>query len=254
VLELPVKAWHRVRSELGFPADRIDAAMHRFGAAFPDASFVQVGANDGVSRDPLRMQISRRRWSGVMVEPVPSVFARLEQRYGDHPRIRLENSAITSSAGVLPFFALREPAPGEDVWPLYHTLGSFQRDVILSHKEFIPDIEDRLVETDVPCMTFEHLCEKHGLDRLDVLLIDTEGHDWTVLQTVDLARRQPGLIVYEHCHLPAEDAQAARAHLSEHGYVTFEHGLDTAALDAGIDDRALQDFFARQPGSRPPAG
>ena len=31
---------------------------------------------------------------------------------------------------------------------------------LLSHRDLIPDIEQRLVATEVPCMTFESLCTK----------------------------------------------------------------------------------------------
>jgi FkbM family methyltransferase len=242
----------RLRRELGLPLDRIEAAVQMFGAAHPNATFVQVGANDGVARDPLRMQVERRLWSGIMVEPVPYVFKRLEERYGNHPRVQLEMSAVAEEPGVLPFYHLREAEPGEEVWTWYHALGSFKREVVLSHKSFIPDIEDRLTQTEVPCVNFNVLCERRGLTHLDLLQIDTEGYDYEILRSVDLTVWRPRLIIYEHHHLSADDHRAARNLLTNAGYLTFEHGLDTAALDAtrlGPADKALHKFFLKTPDS-----
>jgi len=223
--------------------------MQLFGAVYPDATFVQVGANDGMARDPLRTQIQRRRWRGVMVEPVPYVFKRLSARYGNHPRIKLEQSAIADREGVLPFYHLREALPGEEVWSWYHALGSFRREVVLSHQSFIPDIASRLVETEVPCTILSSLCERHGLAHVDLLFIDTEGYDYEVLRTVDFEARRPRVIVYEHIHLSADDRQNAQELLTRQGYWVFEHGLDTAALDStriSAADKRLVNLF-REP-------
>lgn len=206
--------------------------MHQFGSAYPDATFMQIGANDGSARDPLKLQIARRRWRGVMVEPVPYVFKRLAARYAGHPRIRLEQVAIAAQDGSLPFYHLREAEPNEKVWKYYHALGSFRREVLLTHDNFIPDIASRVVETQVRCTTLNSLWERSGWGDLDLLVIDTEGYDYEILRTVDFTSMRPRLVVYEHVHLSDEDGRAARELLKRHGYRLFEHGLDTAALDS----------------------
>lgn len=230
--KIVLKGWYRFRSTIGLPADRIEAAMQILGLAHPDAAFLQIGANDGMARDPLRIQIERRRWRGVMVEPVPYVFERLEARYGKHPRIQLQQLAIAEREGTMTFYHLRKATPGEKVWPYYHALGSFRRDVVLKHETFIPDIASRLVETEVPCTTLAGLWRSSGLTELDLLFIDTEGYDYEILRTVDFTTIRPRVVVYEHIHLSPEDRRAAQDLLAEQGYWFFEHGLDTAALDS----------------------
>ena len=44
--------------------------LDAFAQSFPQAFFVEIGANDGEQHDHLRPLILSRRWSGVMVEPV----------------------------------------------------------------------------------------------------------------------------------------------------------------------------------------
>src|ERR1700677_3287835 len=47
--------------------------------------FIQVGAYDGLSTDPLRKYIARCPWSGVMLEPQPRPAERLRELYADRP-------------------------------------------------------------------------------------------------------------------------------------------------------------------------
>ena len=74
----------------------------------------------------------------------------------------------------------------------------------------IPDVERRVVSIDVPGVTFESLCRTHSVDKVDLILIDTEGYDWQILKTIDLAAVRPRLLVYEHYHLSDEDRRRCR--------------------------------------------
>ncbi len=73
-------------------------------------------------------------------------------------------------------------------------------------------------------------------ERVDVVLVDTEGYDWEVLRSIDLDPVRPRLLVYEHFHLDAGDRVACREHLERHGYETMEEGFDTWCLEPRPDD------------------
>ena len=220
--------------------------LRAFARAYPEARFVEVGANAGDHHDLLREHVLRRRWRGIMVEPVPYVFERLRRNYEGLGRIALENVAIADTDGTLPFYHLAEAGPGEDGglphW--YDGIGSFSRDTVLGHAEHIPDIEKRLVCTEVPCLTFDSLLARHGLDRIDLVLIDTEGHDYEILRDVDLARYRPRVVVFEHFHLSDDERAAAREQLAAAGYETLEEHFDTFSLDVRPDD-ALTRLWGR---------
>lgn len=220
--------------------------LRAFAAAYPAARFVEIGANDGHQHDHLRPFVTSLDWTGVMVEPVPYVFERLRENYAGVAGVALERAAIAESDGTRPLYHLAEvPAPearGLPSW--YDGIGSFSRDALLSHAPEIPDLEDRMVTTEVACLTFESLCARHGLDRIDLLTVDTEGYDWGVLRTVDFAARRPRLVVYEHYHLSAADRGACADHLRDHGYELLAEGFDTFALRTGEDD-ALERTWRR---------
>jgi FkbM family methyltransferase len=220
--------------------------LRAFADAHPDAVFVEIGANDGLQHDHLRPFIGSHRWRGVMVEPVPYIFERLRRNYAGVERVALENAAIGDRDGTLPFFFLVDaPEDERRLMPdWYDGIGSFSRASVAGHVVHIPDIEERIVRQDVPTLTFDSLCRRHGLEHVDLLVVDTEGYDWEIIRRVDLGAWRPELIVYEHFHLSPGDRAACAEHLRAHGYRTLEEGFDTMCLRDGAGDR-LERFWQR---------
>lgn len=231
----------RWRTRLSPPTRSVlEPVLEAVSHARPRVRFIQVGSNDGEQQDPLHDAIRRFGWAGIMVEPVPFVFERLQRTSGALPGVALENVAIAGSDGEAAFHHL-SPATDGEVPAWYDGLGSFSLDVIRSHRHAIPDIDDRIVTTVVPTMTFDSLCAAHGVDRLDVLHVDTEGYDGEILRLVDFERLRPIVVVYEHHHLAPEDRAACRALLEAWGYDLVEYGLDTWAFNPErLDDAAAQ--------------
>ena len=204
-----------------------------FAEAYPRAVFVEIGSNDGEQHDHLRPHILARDWTGVMVEPVPYVFERLRRNYAHVGRVRLANVAIAERDGRVPFFHLSAPpedlvAAGLPDW--YDGIGSLSREHLLAHRDHFPDLEERLVTSDVEALSYASLLARFGLEHVDLLVIDTEGHDARILRSIDFSADQPRLVVYEHFHLPRSERDAAAAHLRAAGYETLEEGFDTFAL------------------------
>jgi len=220
--------------------------LRAFAREYPEAFFVEVGANDGEAEDQLRPHILKHRWRGIMVEPVPWIFERLRANYGHLERVELANVAIADHDGTLPFYHLAEAAEGEPLPGWYHTIGSFSRDAVLGNARQISDIERRLVETEVPTLTFDSLLARHGAPRVDLVLTDTEGHDWEIIRSIDLATHRPRLVVYEHYHLPVATRDQRTAHMADAGYDTLEEGFDTFCLRRG-DDRLDRAFAGLEP-------
>lgn len=46
--------------------------------------FLQIGSNDGLESDPLRKFITRDRWYGILVEPLPDTFKKLLANYNSY--------------------------------------------------------------------------------------------------------------------------------------------------------------------------
>jgi len=212
--------------------------LRLFADAYPEVFFIEIGSNDGEQHDHLRPLILSRNWRGVLVEPVPYVFERLRQNYDGVEGLIFENVAIADRDGERPFFHLRQadPAETDKVPHWYHGLGSFSAEAVLGHARHIPDVRERLVETSVACVTFETLCRRNEIGSVDLILVDTEGHDFEILKEIDLTAYRPRLVIYEHYHLSPGDRSACQSMFEQAGYETMEEGFDTFCLDVEVRD------------------
>jgi FkbM family methyltransferase len=223
--------------------------LRAFAQAYPEAVFVEIGANDGHQHDHLRPILDERGWSGVMVEPVPFVFERLRANYGGRGGIRLENVAVADRDGALPFYHLRQVAdPEREGLPSwYDGIGSFSEETVRNHAALIPDLDERLVRVEVPCLTFDSLCARCELAWVDLLLLDTEGYDHEILASIDWSRHRPRLVVYEHYHMRSETRRSLEERLTGLGYECKSEGFDTWCLQTGVEDELTRRFRALAP-------
>jgi FkbM family methyltransferase len=201
--------------------------------------FVQVGSNDADFGDPLRAFILRGGWHGVMIEPVPYVFARLRQKYSAFPDITCLNIAIAETDSTREFFHLRES--GDDLPKWYDQVGSFSKEHVLKHQQYIPDLPDRLITSLVQCKPLSSVLASFESNSLDVLHSDIEGHDDLVVSALLSSSYRPKVLIYEHMHLPAQVAEVTREKLIKAGYQLFldaHHTVAVLATETALLDAA----------------
>ena len=228
------------------PGRQLYQVIHEFARIYRDAFFIQVGANDGTGEDPLTQSVAHWQWSGIMIEPVPYVFERLERTYGTHPRIRLANVAIADHDGVQEMYFLAEADADAAVPDWYDKLGSLRKDVILKHTDSIPDIEQRLTALEVACVTFDTLCRDHDVNHVDLVQIDTEGYDFEIIKLIDLERLRPMIVMFENYHMDLATHDACLTHMRAHGYEHLSDGMDTVCLrtsGSGRRHRRMRRFW-----------
>jgi len=212
-------AWvRRVYCFLGFGTRTDRDFIFALARSQKDVFFLEIGANDGESGDPLHHFIKRYKWSGVALEPVPDIFARLQSTYHDNKNVAPLCAALSHQDGSMPFYRVK---PGPEVPGFCNELGSFKRDVILSHKPLFLAIEENIIETEVKTVRFDTLVEMFGIEKIDVILIDTEGYDYEVLKEIDFKRFLPNLVVYEHMHLDDRAKSESKELLTQLGYEVY---------------------------------
>ena len=216
-----------------FRRSHTDALLMDFAMALPEATFIQIGANDGFTGDPLNHLLVRPdiTWSGVLVEPVPHLFAQLSERYAQYPALRLERAAICETDGSVVIHRLQTKTD-DSLW--LQQLPSLDPDLLQSNARQFGLTNARAIAENVPCFCVATLLARHRLNQLDLLVIDTEGWDWRILRQFDLAHLQPKLILYEHQHLSVQERKEAHEFLSKHtyGWAETEEG-DTIAWRVG---------------------
>jgi len=210
------------------PLDLVVAAYRR--NKHRDPFFMQVGANDGRVGDQIHPLVKRYSLRGVLIEPQRDVYARLKENYAadfGSSGFTFVNAAIGTSDGNLPFYRIK---PGETRGPEWlHMIASFDKSVLLTHADRIPDLESMIVTEQVRCVTFDTLFKENDFEHIDLLQIDAEGFDAQVLRLFDVPTRKPAIIRFEHKHLTGPDYGMSLNMLANQGYNLAICGQDTVA-------------------------
>lgn len=208
-------------TELGFDLEFVVAHLM---LRRKDLFFIQIGANDGITNDPLYKFITEFGWQGILVEPMPESFAALQETHRGRPGLTLLNAALAGEDGTLPIYTVRIDAGTFQKAQMY---SSFDRNVVLRNSRFVPDIANRIEEVQVKAVSMKTLLGHAGSRPVDILAIDAEGFDYTILKMIDFTRLKPAIILYEHTHLNKADQEAAAELLAAHGYRMTRDTLDT---------------------------
>jgi FkbM family methyltransferase len=194
-------------------------------------TLVQVGAYP-TDEDPLSL-ISDSPYRMILVEPQPSAMARLKDRYLHDPRIEIVGSAIGSKPGISPFFVV-ENADG--ILPAWlEQLASFDRSHLEKFARVAPEILPRIRQTQVNVETLPSMLARLNMDTVDILLIDTEGHDYEILRQIAIMKAKPAVVRFEHGHLTRHDREAAWEFLVNAGYRIALLDRDTLGV---LDEQA----------------
>lgn len=190
--------------------------------------FIQVGANDGIFGDPLRKFILEYPWRGVLIEPQPDIFANLHKNYESiNDRLVFENLAIAAKIGEITMYRARNAETDGEAWAM--SVSSLNPKIVGKQ---LRAGRNGLEPFSVRCVTLDYLVECHQMNEIDILQIDSEGHDYEVLRTLDLRKTAPRIVQLEHGHLSPADVDRTVQYLSSNGYRILYggHQMDTLAL------------------------
>lgn len=143
-----------------------------------DFFFVQIGANDGISNDPIRKWIIEYNWSGLMFEPQLKCFQDLKILYENNKNIQTINCGIAKENGKKILYK--------------HSLGSGGSSLLLRKEYCSKDLFE-----EVDCITFEEMINIYKIKNIDLLVIDTEGYDLQILDSIDFNLIIPKNIWFE---------------------------------------------------------
>lgn len=178
-------------------------------------SVVQIGANDGVTYDPIHHHVQSRGWSLLAVEPLGPAFERLTENYRSNPNVKCVQCAVANSDGVMTLYTL---ASNPDASDRYDLIASFSLDVLKQHWRRIPHLEDRIIAQSVNAVTLETLLNQNNIDEIDLLQIDTEGFDYEVIKMAFAAGLRPPIIAFEWTHLDQTTMWECKRALVERDY------------------------------------
>ena len=173
-------------------------------------TFFEVGANNGLAQSNTAYLEKYMGWRGVLVEPVPMLFA---ECVANRPKSIVANACLVA-----------DDFPDSVMEILYSDLMSVVDDPArnqIAAKAHLDEGRRIVSETRlaghpflVPTTTVSKLLDRHGVTRLDFFSLDVEGYELEVLKGIDFSRHRPGYFLVE-----VRDKIQLDRFFGEHGYV-----------------------------------
>lgn len=158
-----------------------DVVLFRALRHVESGHYIEIGANDPTV-DSVSAPFYHRGWSGITVEPV---HAYAERHRAERQRDTLIEAAISD-----------DPSGSVVLHQIADTgLSSLLDGVGLAHREAGWSV----TEETVPARRLDDILDQVGWDGVDIqfMIVDTEGAERTVLDTIDLHRWRPWVLVIE---------------------------------------------------------
>ena len=129
----------------------------------------------------------------MLVEPQPVAFEKLQSTYADVDGLVFLNGAVAEQRGSSPFYYLGD-VTDSDPWFLGQ-IASFDRGHIVKHLGEHRDAVARIVSKDVSTMPLGDVL-KQAPRPVEVLQIDAEGLDATIVISLDLTEYRPAVVPF----------------------------------------------------------
>ena len=166
--------------------------MYNFG-------LVVIGAHHGYW---LQDEIKKTSKNILLIEAVPYNFLQLKERYKNFNNIFFEQNFIGGNNSQISFFFVKEDSISKLGKHWAGGIGSFSKRHILDHKSKRFNIKDSDInEIQIQSTTFNKLCERHKISIIDKLLIDAEGAEKQIIETIDYKKIIIKELVFEYKHL-----------------------------------------------------
>jgi FkbM family methyltransferase len=160
---------------------------------------VVIGAHHGFW---LENQIQETSKKILLVEPVKYNFLQLKERYKDLNNVYFENSFINDNKNKIDFFFVKENSIDKLGKHWASGIGSFSKQHILNHKSKRFNITDNDIDDiEIQPITFDELCEKHNINFIDKLLIDVEGSEKKIIESINYKKVLIKELTFEYKHL-----------------------------------------------------
>lgn len=180
-----------------------------------DVFFVQIGANDGITFDPIYNFILKNGWKGILFEPGDDAYNQLINNYKEVQNLIFEKSAVSNYDGKGNLFC------GSTI--LHFTLVES-----VANRYF--SVQPKPVEVEILSPTT--VINKYNIKKLDLLQIDTEGHDMTIIRAFPFNIIKPKAIRFEFIHLAFDNESDSKAEefLINLGYKIYKNSNDILAV------------------------
>jgi FkbM family methyltransferase len=182
-----------------------------------DFNFIQVGGFDGISNDIIKPIISNYQIEGIILEPQVFAYEKLVRNYKEFPNVEILNVGV-SDADCIRDFHFTKDYPSQ--------VCSVDYDHLIKHKVPPSHISNRKVQF----LTIDSLMVKFEMGNLDFLQIDAEGHDFSIIKSINFRNNRPRIIRFEAVHMTQNKLSELLSILSDYEYQFVIEGNDITAI------------------------
>ena len=206
--------------------DHPEYFLQRYFAGWKHVEFIQIGAHDGISGDPIRPNVLRNTfWSGVLVEPNPKLFEQLKSNYTGHARLSFKCAAISDSPGVLPFYVFDERGCKGQFPHWWSEVSSLDKRHLI--RELPEECHAHIDQIEVPVLTLHEIISGDPGKNVNLIVMDVEGHEPPILRYILNSNIRPDVLVFEHKHMPQSFRMEFTTEFCIEGYRAKAYGRDT---------------------------
>lgn len=133
-----------------------------------NGTFLEMGALDGIKYSNTKFFEDTMNWSGVLIEPIPSEFAKLKM---NRPRCTLFQCAVSTNEGVVEMYehnavsSVKENTT-DDFFNTWHKSKNI-----------------KIIQ--VPSRRLDSILHEAGVKKIDFWSLDVEGSEFEALQSMD---------------------------------------------------------------------
>lgn len=154
---------------------------------------LQIGANDGVSFDPVFPLAKLKNVTIHCFEPVKDYYDLLKLNYSNNENVLTYNYAISAKSTKMQFYKVRT-----DALTKYPEWAKGTSTFYLENLKMLGFKSEDIEKIDVKMISYDEALELCNLKCPNVLVMDIEGYDIEIFECIDFDGNTPDIILFEH--------------------------------------------------------
>ncbi len=184
---------------------------------FKDGFYVDVGAYDGITFSNTHRFHLFHNWSGINIEPLTKAFELLKQNRNSDINL---NIAITNKKGSEKFIESNEDM-----------LSGLSSGMVMEHIDRIKKSKEGEKTYSVDTDLLKNILEEHGVSNINLLSIDVEGNELSVVKSINFKKTFIDVIIFESNDYNKNNTLKIKKILNKNNFFEFKSSGDTYMIN-----------------------
>lgn len=159
-------------------------------------NLIDIGANDGKTLSNT-LRCIERGWGGILIEPTDLAFERLQELHKQRSNVVCKKAAVSTKNGEGTMIVNGSHYGTGDTGLLSRLITDFV-DESKKDEDVPKDAYGWKNYTHVRMIDFNTLIQESEVKKFDLISIDAEGHDWSILQQINLTELETKMLIVEY--------------------------------------------------------